>query len=650
MSNGRRKYSAITTAILAAVVCCLAVCLCLAVYRYDNKYTAPGPQAQNGVLTLDGQSLAAYPAVFLVDGWEYYGGRLLTPEDFAVNPPVPDQYIFIGRYGGFDVGNPNTPPHGSASYRLKILIPDDVRAYTLELPEIYSAYRLYVNGKLTLTMGDPDPANYRPATGDQSVSIQAGGSIDILLAVSDFSHFYSGVVYPPIFGEPNAVSAIANARLAFRCALCAIALTIGVLAALIGFLSRKKKLAVLYGLLCVFFVGYVCYPIIRTFVTGFQVEYAIENFSYNAMLAVIMLLARAVCGQKNKLGYIFIVFGFFMCFVEVIMPFLIPLGNLRIMMTYSALVSAYEWIAAAYITGTAVYSMIKGKINSRGLLFGFLIFDVSLVMDRILPLDEPIVTGWFIELASFALVLFVGVVIGREVAAGYREAAVMTERANSMERIYQSAQSYFTVLRQEMDETEKVRHDMRHHFTMIGGFVKNRQYEKLSEYLAVHGETFRASGERKEYCPIDVINILSGHYEAIAEQNRIYLDIRCDFSAAAGEAEPEYVGMSDSDLCGLYSNLLENAVEACLRVKTGRRVIRVAVVRPTSDSLTICVWNSTDGNVRAEGDGYLSSKEEGRTGYGLRSIQSIAKKYGGRASFKWDRGERTFESKVTITA
>jgi len=443
------------------------------------------------------------------------------------------------------------------------------------------------------------------------------------------------------------------AQVGFRCALCAVALTIGLLAALIGLLSRKNKPAILYGALCVFFVGYVCYPIIRAFVTGFQLQYAIENFSYNAMLAVIMLLARTVCGQKNKTGFVFILFGFFMCLASVVMSFLLPLGNLRVMTAYSALVSAYEWITAAFITGTAVFSIIRGHVNSRGLLYGFLIFDVSLVMDRLLPLDEPIITGWFIELASFSLVLFIGVVIGREVAAGYRETAVVTERANSMERLYQSAQSYFTLIRREMDETERVRHDTRHHFTMIGGLLQNRQYEKLGEYLISNGGNFRDGGGRKEYCPIGVINILSGHYDAIAEQNRIYLDIRYDFGSV--DDENGDVGMSDSDLCSLYSNLMENAVEACMRIKTGRRVIRVAVVRSAADSLTILVWNSTDGNVRMGGNGFLSSgflssKEEGRQGYGLRSIQAIAEKYGGRASFSWDKRERMFESCVTVTA
>ena len=66
----------------AALVCALAVAMWLIVYSYDNKYTAQGPKAFGGVLMLDNQKLADYPRIFLTDGWEFYGGRLLSPDDF----------------------------------------------------------------------------------------------------------------------------------------------------------------------------------------------------------------------------------------------------------------------------------------------------------------------------------------------------------------------------------------------------------------------------------------------------------------------------------------------------------------------------------------------------------------------------------------
>jgi hypothetical protein len=65
--------------------------------------------------------------------------------------------------------------------------------------------------------------------------------------------------------------------------------------------------------------------------------------------------------------------------------------------------------------------------------------------------------------------------------------------------------------------------------------------------------------------------------------------------------------------------------------------------------LAIRVWNSTDEGVKPHGDSFLSSKKEGRQGYGLLSICTIAEKHGGSASFRWDKSKREFESRVTLS-
>jgi len=146
-----------------------------ACYNLDNKYTAGGPQPERGVLVLSEAQLEKHPVVFLVHGWEIYRDRLLAPEDFAAGTGglSPDEFVFIGQYGGFEAGNPERSPHGSATYRLTIGIPSEPAAYTLELPEIYSAYTLYINGVKAHQFGEPNPAHYRPETGMTSVSFLA---------------------------------------------------------------------------------------------------------------------------------------------------------------------------------------------------------------------------------------------------------------------------------------------------------------------------------------------------------------------------------------------------------------------------------------------------------------------------------------------
>ena len=626
------SHLAFIGAVLAIV--CLA---CLFLYRYDNKYMAPGPRGVSGVLVLDKPE--QHLVSFLVNGWEYYGGRLLSPEDFTESAFPPDEYIYIGQYGGFEAGDFSASPHGSASYRLNIVIPDEPRAYMLELPEIYSAYRLYINGRLAASMGEPDPEKYKPATGNQTVSIEAGGNIEILLAVSDYSHMYSGMVYPPAFGQPKAVSALLSARTIFRSILTSFALSIGALSLLVGILSKKNRIAMLYSLLCLFFIGYTSYPIVRSLFVGMYPFYAVENFSYCAMLTVIILLQRQVFETGKRWNRRLAGYGLFMCAASVALPILLTTGSLVVMGAYSILITAYEWLMAVYLTVTAVQALFRDKPYSKTLMGGILVLDAALVMDRLLPLHEPIVTGWFPELASFALVLCVGAVVGMEVAAKYRDNAVLMERSASMERLSQMHRANYDLLMGRVEEIKTSHHDFRHHMVMIRNLLENRDLDKLESYLSEIESTVRKVQPVSTSQNV-VAGVLTGHYIQLAEKSgidmRTKLEIGCD------------INISDADLCAILSNLLENAIEACQRQSDKKRFISLSIGQ-TGSILSIRMENSTDGMIRERYGAFLSSKAEGRKGYGLESVRAAAKRYGGDARFVYDNEKMVFCSSVLLS-
>ena len=626
--------------LLLVAVCALAVFVFFTAFHHDNKYTKKQPNAADGVLVLDKEAIETYPVMFLIGGWEYYDGKLLSPEDFAreYNTPMPDKFIYIGQYGGFDAGDRTAPPHGSATYRLVIHIPEQRGQYMLELPEIFSAYRAYVNGNEVMRMGDPTPDSYRPETGNRTVTFDASGKVEIIIAASDYSHIYSGMTYPPAFGEPEHVASLLGSRLSIRGAVCAVALTIALLSLLIRLTSRSGIATPLYSLLCVCFIGYVSYPLLHSYFRGFQPFYVIENVSFCVMLLLTMLLVRRVFELKDKWGLCAPAFGLLCCAAAAFMPFLAPLGNTSLFYVYSLLISSYHWITAAYITLVTARALAEKAVSGLVLLCGILVFDCALVMDRLLPLFEPILGGWFIEIGSFALIIAVGAAISLEVAAKYRQSAILAERANSMERIVQMQQGYFTVLKQEMDETKAVRHDLRHHFMVIEGLLSNKQYDELTAYIAECNHMVRLA-KPQIHSDNNIINILVHHYNALCTQGRITLDVRYELTKP--------VSISDTDLCGIMSNLLENAVEACLRMKTGRREIRLGFMN-MGDDLIIRVENTTDSNLKQRGNTFVSSKGEDRVGYGLTSIRAIAKRNAGDATFEWDREKRVFTAIVVL--
>ena len=646
----RKIWERVFTLITLATAATLAVFFCLVLYQVDNKYTALGPQGESGILYLDEQALESYPVIFLTEGWEYYAGALLTPEDFAADPPTPTQYLFIGQYGGFEAGDLSASPHGSATYRLTIQLPQTPRDYILELPEIFSAYRAYVNGKLVQLMGDPDPASYHPQTGNRTVMIEAGGQVELLIAVSDFSHFYSGITYPPAFGQPEAVSLLLNTRLILRSLLVAFALAISLLALVVGFISKKNTLAISYSLLCLFFIGYTLYPLTKTLVDATFPFYAIEQFSYPAILVMAMMINRKILHRTQKWDWGFIGLGLGVCAAAVVMTLMLPDGNLRVMIVYTTLIAGFGWITAAYLVFTTALAVWQSHSYSKAMLHGFLVFGTALVMNRLLPMYEPIATGWFTELACFVLVLCIGYVVARSVAIKYQESFILEERTNSLVRLTELQKSSFEMLSERIEETKMLRHDMRHHFTMINAFIKNRDYDSLIKYVSEFTTSIENAAPL-QYTKNPVVNALIQHYAQCAKEQGIKLTLHLGI-------DQETI-VSEVDLCAILSNLLENSLEACARQKDDARddvrddarddvrFVNLSVSQKAS-MLVIQVVNSTDGKIREREGAVLSSKAKGRKGYGLESVKALAEHNNGKAEFNYDNEKGLFTSTVLL--
>ena len=139
-------------------------CICidyahiLLFYRFDNKYTARGDQAIQGILYVPDDDSVHY----LAREWEYYPDVLLTPQEIKEQKEdYYSRYVSIGEYGGMDLGDKNKSPFGSGTYRMTLVLPEKEKQYAIGLTEIFSAYKLYINGELMGQMGNPDPDNYQ---------------------------------------------------------------------------------------------------------------------------------------------------------------------------------------------------------------------------------------------------------------------------------------------------------------------------------------------------------------------------------------------------------------------------------------------------------------------------------------------------------
>lgn len=625
------------TLFVLLVTCLLTVLSCLLTFYKDNKYTFTGPQASKGLLYLTQEDLVSSPLILLVDEWAYYPGHLLTPADLNDKQLLPDEYIYIGCYGGFEANTSNADPHGSASYRLRIKLPATTQHYSLELPEIFSSYRTYINGRLMASLGNPDPLHYWPETRNRTITFEASGSIDILIAVSDFSHLYSGMVYPPAFGTPDAVSQMVFLRFLFRAVLSTAALTIGILSLIIGLLSKGRITAVLYGLLCLFFVGYISYPITKTFFGNYYPFYALENILFSAMLFLIVLLGQKICQVNYIISRIFSFFSLFLILTCFVLHVSLPKGNIIIFYGYSYLISFFQWGMAGYLTVVTLYAIVKKNLTSKPLLIGITAFDTTLLMDRLLPLHEPIVTGWFPELGSFFLILMLGLTTGASVAQQYKRNTVLEARAQNMTQLLQMQRTYYPLMLEKIKQAKTARHDLRHHLVAISGLLDNRNYDGLRDYLSNY-QQLPLDAEPINYSQNEVADILAHYYTRIAKNHEISLSLRMDIDSN--------IAVADDDLCSLLSNLLENAIESCLRQTNSNRFI--AFTAKTHAGLLAIYMENSCQKTKKSISGFLSAKRSNRTGYGIDSIRLVARKYNGNFNFQFDKDMEVFTSQITL--
>ncbi|MDR1387005.1 MAG: GHKL domain-containing protein [Propionibacteriaceae bacterium] len=97
--------------------------------------------------------------------------------------------------------------------------------------------------------------------------------------------------------------------------------------------------------------------------------------------------------------------------------------------------------------------------------------------------------------------------------------------------------------------------------------------------------------------------------------------------------------MSVADLCTLFGNALDNAVQATSRLPDPeQRIIKLAVFRQ-GGLVVITVENSFSGSLKTEGGDIVTSQADPTGhGFGLKSIRHIAAKYGGAATVRPDGG------------
>lgn len=210
---------------------------------------------ENGILDLRDTDL--YNEDVLLDGeWEFYWKQLIPPEN-ALFPEERDYFFFPSIWNdrktrnGIELSNV-----GYATYRLKILLPDQYPELAVSIKHVYSSYTLFINGEKCATGGEVGiyPETSHPMWVPNVVNLpENADTLELVLQISNFRHQRGGARESFVLALEKTIDARTNAILAFDLLLCGTLIMAGFFFYALFFFGQREKTALFFSLFCLTF-------------------------------------------------------------------------------------------------------------------------------------------------------------------------------------------------------------------------------------------------------------------------------------------------------------------------------------------------------------------------------------------------------------
>ena len=197
--------------------------------------------------------------------------------------------------------------------------------------------------------------------------------------------------------------------------------------------------------------------------------------------------------------------------------------------------------------------------------------------------------------------------------------------ADYARKIIASGEEHYQKMNELFEKLRIMRHDFKYHQNVLLDFMQKGETGRAIEYpKGQQAETLQH--ELMHFCDNQVINALLIWYAGRYEKSEI------DYTFKV--ALPEKLSVSDYDMCIVIGNLLENALEANLRLANGRKVDLDIILH--NEQLVLKIGNSFKAPLVKEKmvmDDATNALTNSR-GLGLRNVQIVMDRYNGKLFIK----------------
>jgi len=213
-----------------------------------------------------------------------------------------------------------------------------------------------------------------------------------------------------------------------------------------------------------------------------------------------------------------------------------------------------------------------------------------------------------------------------------KQLAVQRER-DILDTQLRQAHTELASLRRMHRSAAAYRHDMRHHLALLQNLAAEGRLNEIREYLYTAEADINAITPSR-WCENETVNLILSAFAARASQAGIHL------TAEVSLAGP--LPFSDTELCSLLSNALENAIQAAEKISdSGQRHIKLRIFFRNS-KLCIDIRNTyqTEPLFRSG----LPVSAEPKHSFGTKSMVHIVENHGGVCRFSVQDGWFIFQA------
>jgi len=196
-------------------------------------------------------------------------------------------------------------------------------------------------------------------------------------------------------------------------------------------------------------------------------------------------------------------------------------------------------------------------------------------------------------------------------------------------------EEYYQDVEKYQEQIQDIKHDMKNKLAALYDAVERGERELVRDSLEDMLGDIRLA-EDIIYSANPILNSLLKVKIAKAREKEIFMTVKAFV--------PKRMSIDSGDLGVMYGNLIDNAIEACMKVAGGKRFVDVET-KYQDGKLLITIRNSKTVEVNSD---FITTKEDKRKhGRGIRSVRRVAEQYGGNLLLE-DEGN-TFKASLLLT-